>query len=80
MHDPDVAWLIGVHEYQGVRYVVKEPLEELLWWMSLGRLLEIAGRGTANGDAIPALETALRDRMHAAEQAGYRVEGLLEGR
>jgi hypothetical protein len=59
---------------------VKEPFEELLWWMSLGRLLEIAGRRPANGDAILALEAALEDRMNAAQQAGYRVEGLLEER
>jgi len=78
LHDPDVAWILGIHEYQGVRYLVKEPFEELLWWMSLERLLEIAGPATPNRESILALEAALGDRMHAAQKAGYRIEGLLE--
>jgi hypothetical protein len=78
VHDPDVAWLIGVHEYQGVRYFVKEPYEELLWWMALRWLVDIAAEPTIGPKAISALEEALRSRMHAAQEAGYRVESLLE--
>ena len=78
MNDPDVAWIIGIHEYQGVRYFVKEPFAELLWWMSLRRLLEIAA--TATGAAAPMrdLKAALTSSLRAAEVAGYRVETLLE--
>ena len=78
VHDPDVAWLIGVHEYQGVRYFVKEPFEELLWWMALRRLLDIAAEDGVDTKAIKALEEALKCRMHTAQNAGYRVESLLE--
>ena len=30
LHDPDMAWLIGVHSYEGVRYFNKELFEQLL--------------------------------------------------
>jgi len=78
MHDPDVAWIIGVNEYEGVRYFVKEPFEELLWWMSLPWLLKIAASTTVPAESIQALEAALESRMRAAAEAGYRVESLLE--
>jgi len=85
VHDPDVAWLIGVHEYQGVRYFIKEQYEELLWWMALPRLLQIAGKPTvavkAVGEpAVREVENALESRMRSALEAGYRVESLLEQR
>jgi hypothetical protein len=78
LHDRDVAWITGIHEHQGVRYLVKEPFEELLWWMSLGRLLEIAAADALEPKHIHALEAAILSRMRAAEAAGYRVEVLLE--
>jgi hypothetical protein len=78
LHDPDVAWLIGVHEYQGERYFNKELYERLLWWLALPRLLDIASEETPDGKAIAALEAQLKKRMKAAENSGYRIEALLE--
>jgi glycosidase len=78
LHDPDIAWLIGVHEYEGVRYFVKEPFERLLWWMALPRLLALAGPPAPAPEAMRALEQRLRARMRAAAEAGYKVEALLE--
>jgi glycosidase len=78
LHDPDVAWLIGTNEYQGVRYFVKESFEELLWWMSLRQLLEIAGSTTVDVKAVRALKANLDIRMVAARETGYRVESMLE--
>ena len=77
LHDAEVAWLIGVHEYEGVRYLVREPFERLTWWMALPELLDLAA-GTPDRDKIAALENALHTRITAAEQAGYRVEVLLD--
>jgi hypothetical protein len=78
LHDPDLAWLVGVHEHEGVHYMVKEPFETLLWWMSLRTLFTILGSPKIDPDAIAALERRLKARMHAAAEKGYRVEALFE--
>jgi hypothetical protein len=78
LHDAEVAWLIGVHEYEGVRYLVREPFERLTWWMALPALLDLAAEQSPDRNEIEALEQALRARVSAAEQAGYRVEALLD--
>lgn len=76
MNDPDVAWLLGVHEHEGVRYLVKEPFEELLWWLSLPALLRLAEK--ADAAAVAELEHELSSRINCATEAGYRVDGLFE--
>jgi hypothetical protein len=94
IHDPDVAWVIGVHEHEGVSYLVKEHLERLLWWMALRDLLEIAAapgspaRAGFARDGVEApgpeperlglIEEAISERMNAAKRGGYRVEALDE--
>jgi glycosidase len=78
LHDPEVAWLLGVHEYEGVRYLVREPFERLLWWMSLRSLLDLAAEEKPDPDKIQDLERALGARVEAAEKAGYNVEVLLD--
>src|SRR6185369_7729589 len=71
--DPDVAWLIGVHEAEGTVYYVKEPFERLLWWLALPSLLALA-EDTVDRDAVRALERGIAAHARAAAQAGYRVE------
>jgi hypothetical protein len=78
LRDPEIGWLIGVNEYQGVRYFVREPFERLMWWMSLRALLDLSAREKPNRDAIERLEQNLAARISAAEQAGYKLEVLLE--
>ncbi len=78
LHDPDVAWLIGVHEWEGSRYFNKEAFERLLWWMALPALVRIASAPKLDPAAVRRVEEELRARMRAAEEAGYRVEVLLE--
>jgi glycosidase len=73
LQDPDAAWLAGVHEYDGVRYFVKEPFERLVWWMALPALLTLAADGAPSREALRALERELGARMEAAEAGGYRV-------
>jgi hypothetical protein len=79
LHDAEVAWLIGVHEHEGVRYLVREPFERLMWWMALPSLLEIAGADSLDVEKIAALEHGLHARVRAAEEAAYQVEVLLDG-
>src|SRR5215469_1239486 len=78
LRDPEVGWLIGVHEYEGVRYLVREPFERLMWWMSLRALLDLAAQETPDPDAIERLEHNLLARITAAENAGYKLEALLD--
>jgi hypothetical protein len=77
IHDPDVAWLIGVHEWQGERFFNKEAFQQLLWWMSLQPLLDLAASDKPDPKHITALENELASRIKAAEASGYRVEALL---
>ena len=76
LHDPEVAWLVGVNEYEGVRYLQKERFERLLWWMALPRLLGIAESAEPDREAVAGLERRLQARMNAAAASGYRVEAL----
>ncbi len=78
LHDPDVAWLVGVNDYQGVRYFNKEAFERLLWWMSLPALIEIVSSAPLDNAKVRELEHELQSRVRAAAEAGYRVESLLE--
>jgi hypothetical protein len=78
LHDPDVAWLIGVHEYKGERYFNKESFEEFLWWMSLRALLTASAEKVLDAEKIAPLEKEIQSRLKAAADAGYRVEALLQ--
>ncbi len=78
LQDPDVAWVIGVHEWDGVRYFVKEPYERLLWWMALPALLALAQEPHPDREKVRTLERQIEARSRAAAQGGYRVEALFE--
>ena len=77
MHDPEVAWLIGVHEWEGVRYFNKELFERFLWWMALPALLKAAGQPKPDESSLTAVRDELESRMKTADEAAYRVESLL---
>jgi hypothetical protein len=79
LHDPDMAWLVGVHEWEGVRYFDKEGYERLLWWMSLPALLSLSGQRTTDVEGIAKVEDEIATRLKAGADAGYRVESLLLG-
>jgi hypothetical protein len=80
VHDPDVAWVIGVHEWDSIRYFVKEPYQRLLWWMALPALLTLAKKPQPDREQVRALVEQIEARVRAAEQGGYRVEALFETR
>ncbi len=58
--DPDVRWLTGVHEAQGQDYLVREPYEELLWWLQLPGILRLAGEQAVNRKAAKEMEPGRR--------------------
>ncbi len=78
LHDPDVAWLVGLNEHEGVRYFVKEEFERLLWWMALRALLTLASEPHPDPQKLHVVERELNARNRAAAEAGYSVEALFE--
>ena len=78
LNDPEVAWLIGSNEHEGVRYFNKEQFEQLLWWMALRPLMEIAEEEQPDVRELQELESEMERRCKLASSVGYRMEGLLE--
>jgi hypothetical protein len=74
--DPDVRWLTGVHESQGCAYLVREPYEELLWWLSMPELLRVAGETVFDRKAVLEISEKIDEALATAENAGYRVDRL----
>lgn len=77
--DPDVRWLAGVNQSSGVTYFNKEQFEELLTWLQLPALVEIARRDHEQPKAvelagIAAVEHVVAKARAAAEAAGYNLD------
>ncbi len=68
--DPDVYWLAGINEHEGVAYVNREALEQLLQWLALAAQVQPAG-----STAAPIPLTQVTD---AATAAGYRFHAMVE--
>jgi glycosidase len=77
-HDPEVGWLIGVHEYEGVRYFNKEAFEQLVWWSALPAFLDIAAATSIDKSTLTEVEGRLQRRLAIAAEGGYKVEALLD--
>ena len=67
-HDPDVRWLVGVHENEEISYFRRELFAELLPW------LEFDPETHALTEGEPATDEALLARAEAAE---YQVRRFL---
>ena len=72
--DPDVRWLAGVNEASGVTYFNKEQFEELLSWIQLPALIEIARQDVVNLSSINEIELTVSRACSAAEDAGYKLD------
>jgi glycosidase len=75
--DPDVRWLCGVHQAEGHSYLVREPYEELLWWLLMPSLLRLAGEAKFNRQAVEEMSRTVEEALASAEAAGYRIDALL---
>ena len=75
--DPDVRWLTGVHEAGGHDYLVKEPFEELIWWLQLPAMLRLASKSEPNRPAAAAIAKAVEDAVVTVATAGYQTDRLL---
>jgi glycosidase len=74
--DPDVRWLAGVHEAEGKSYLVREPYEELLWWLKLPELLRLAAETTPKKAAAEEIGGDVAKALDEAATAGYRLDVL----
>ena len=76
--DPDVRWLSGVHAAEDRNYLVREPFEELLWWLQLPALLRLAAEASPALAAPAALAAAVKAVLDEVGKAGYRVDLLVK--
>jgi hypothetical protein len=75
--DPDVRWLTGAHESGGSTYFVREPYEELLWWLLMPSLLRTAGEAQPTKSVVEPMSRKVREALEAAAGANYRVDLLV---
>jgi glycosidase len=76
--DPDVRWLTGVHEAEGHFYLVREPYEELLWWLLMPALLRFASDETPVRASAEAMRKTIEEALSTAAAANYRLGALLD--
>ena len=76
--DPDVRWLTGAHEAESGTYLVREPYEELLWWMRMPSLLKLAGEASPRKAEVDAISKCVADALAEAEAAAYRIDKLVQ--
>jgi glycosidase len=76
--DPDVRWLTGVNESAGVAYFNKEQFEELLCWLQIPRLLQIASTVPFDLAKLKELELEIAQACDRARGAGYQVSAYLK--
>jgi len=75
--DPDVRWLAGVNESSDTTYFNKERFEEILCWLQLPALIEIAQQDHGKLESISKLEVTLGEASRSAKNAGYKLSEYL---
>ena len=76
--EPDVRWLTGAHDAGTHTYLVREPYEELLWWLQMPSLLRIAGQPSPKKANMQAISQPVRESLAEAGHAGYRLDEMLQ--
>jgi hypothetical protein len=76
--DPDICWLTGAHMAGDHTYLVREPYEELLWWLALPRLLRLAESAEPHRADAAIILDDINKALVTLEGAGYRLDQLLE--
>ena len=75
--DPDVRWLTGVNEVSGTTYFNKELFDEMLSWVQLPTLLNVARQDGVMQFSINEIERSVSRVCSAAEKAGYKLDRYL---
>ncbi len=76
-NDPDVRWLAGVNESLDITYFNKERFEELLCWLQLPALIEIAQQSSGKLESISQFEIPIREASRSAKNVGYKLSEYL---
>ena len=63
LQDPDISWVLGVHEHEGVSYFNKEQFQSLLWWNSLREVLDALGSEKTRCSRLKELEAENADEF-----------------
>jgi glycosidase len=74
-HDPDFRWLTGVHEAEGRNYLVKEPFEELLWWLQMPALLKLPAK--PDRQAAKLIAESIDSAVAFVEASGYEPDKMI---
>jgi hypothetical protein len=75
--DPDVEWLAGINKASGVTYFNKEGFEELISWLQLPALIEIAREGAGAAKGVSEVEAAVVEDCRVAQVSGYKLDAYL---
>jgi hypothetical protein len=75
--DPDVRWLTGINEVSGTTYFNKELFDEMLSWVQLPTLLNVARQDGVMQFSINEIERSVSRVCSAAEKAGYKLDRYL---
>jgi hypothetical protein len=75
--DGDVRWLTGANEHEGKTYFNKEQFEELVCWLQLPALIQIANLGKNRDGEIASIEDAVSALCEKARAATYRLDKFL---
>lgn len=76
--DEDVRWLAGVNRASDKTYINKELFEEMLSWVQLPALLEIARQDSGRSTSISEVEVFVSKACRAVESVGYNLDLYLE--
>jgi Alpha amylase, catalytic domain len=76
-NDPDVRWLAGINESLDITYFNKERFEELLCWLQLPALIEIAQQNSGKLESISHFEVPIQEASRSAKHAGYKLSEYL---
>jgi hypothetical protein len=73
--EPDVRWLLGVNESEGILYFNKECLEEMFWWLQLPALIAQLESGAPQ--SLSGIREHYETQLAKAKQAGYKLQDYL---
>ena len=76
--EPDVRWLTGINESDGITWFNKEQFEEMWGWLQLPELIHIAERKLSAGESTVAVELKIAAAGEFAAEAGFQLDAFLD--
>ena len=76
--DADICWLTGAHIAEGHTYLVREPFEEILWWIQLPDLLRLAASPSAQRADAETIANRVDGAWSRSSRPATSLDALLE--